>query len=292
MNNLLILIAVFAAGAVWFYILYKRDRVEPEPMKELLRVGLVGGLASGGVASAFNFAAGGISGVSVEAVMPPLTALWMATFVGFNEEAVKAAVTVLLVKKMKDFNEPVDGMIYAMTVSLGFAVFENIGYSLAGSLVEGMGTLVARSLMAVPGHIGFAAVWGYGLAMAKFEHPERSYAAVMWPYVAAGALLHALYDFIAFTQMGTPGGLAVLPLVVVLYLYALRKTDYLLARSNFLKPGQCPYCLTVNAALDAFCGRCGRSIRVENEFFMICDSCGGKTSKSALFCPQCGRKIV
>jgi RsiW-degrading membrane proteinase PrsW (M82 family) len=292
MNNLFITIAVFAAGAVWFYIVYRRDRVEPEPIKELLRVGLGGGLASGIVASAFNFVACRFTGVSMEEAMPAFTALWMSIFVGFNEEISKAAATVFLVRRLRDFNEPWDGMIYAMTVSLGFAVFENIGYSVVGAMAEGMGTLAIRSLLAVPGHIGFAALWGYGLAMAKFKYPEKTYAAVMWPYVAAGAIMHALYDFIVFSHAGTPGGLAVIPLVVVLYLYALRKTDYLLARSNFLKTGQCPYCLTLNAALDMFCGQCGKRIQVDNEFFLVCKACGAKAAKSALFCPQCGEKVL
>ena len=33
-----------------------------------------------------------------------------------------------LIYKMKDFNEPIDGIVYGVTVSLGFATLENIYY--------------------------------------------------------------------------------------------------------------------------------------------------------------------
>jgi len=42
-----------------------------------------------------------------------------AVFVGINEETWKFLATLSLVRKLPEFDEPLDGMIYAMTVALG-----------------------------------------------------------------------------------------------------------------------------------------------------------------------------
>ena len=44
------------------------------------------------------------------------------------EEGLKLLVLYHLVYKMKDFNEPIDGIVYGVTVSLGFATLENFYY--------------------------------------------------------------------------------------------------------------------------------------------------------------------
>ena len=44
------------------------------------------------------------------------------------EEGLKLAVMYFLVYKMKDFNEPIDGIVYGATVSLVFATLENFYY--------------------------------------------------------------------------------------------------------------------------------------------------------------------
>ena len=45
------------------------------------------------------------------------------------EEGLKLLVLYYFVYKMKDFNEPIDGIVYGVTVSLGFATLENIYYT-------------------------------------------------------------------------------------------------------------------------------------------------------------------
>ena len=44
------------------------------------------------------------------------------------EEGLKFLVLFFLVYKMKDFNEPMDGIVYGVCVSLGFATLENFYY--------------------------------------------------------------------------------------------------------------------------------------------------------------------
>ena len=44
------------------------------------------------------------------------------------EEGLKLSVLYYLVYNMKDFNEPMDGIVYGVTVSFGFATLENFDY--------------------------------------------------------------------------------------------------------------------------------------------------------------------
>ena len=47
------------------------------------------------------------------------------------EEGLKLSVLYYFVYKMKDFNEPMDGIVYGICVSLGFATLENFYYVLS-----------------------------------------------------------------------------------------------------------------------------------------------------------------
>lgn len=69
----------------------------------------------------------------------------------------------------KYFNEPFDGIVYAVMVSMGFAAIENIAYVSQG----GMGTAIVRAFTAVPAHATFAVLMGYFMGLAKFA-PSKS----------------------------------------------------------------------------------------------------------------------
>ena len=80
------------------------------------------------------------------------------------EETLKFCVLYFLVYKMKDFNEPIDGIVYGVTVSLGFATLENFYYVyyVSDYLDSSSRTFaIVRSFSAIPAHGVFGAVMGY-----------------------------------------------------------------------------------------------------------------------------------
>jgi RsiW-degrading membrane proteinase PrsW (M82 family) len=91
----------------------------------------------------------------------------------------------------KNFNEPFDGIVYSLTVSLGFAGLENILYVLDG----GVETAVLRMFTAVPAHASFGVLMGYFLGKAKFEHKKGHYAIYA---LAVATLFHGAYDYFWF----------------------------------------------------------------------------------------------
>ena len=76
---------------------------------------------------------------------------------GLVEEMAKFGVVLLLFFWRKEMDEPVDGLIYAMTVAMGFTAGEDFIRHIHG--VEW-----AR-LLNPPGHAMFSALWGYGLGL-------------------------------------------------------------------------------------------------------------------------------
>jgi RsiW-degrading membrane proteinase PrsW (M82 family) len=104
------------------------------------------------------------------------------------EEFFKYQVLSRYCMRHKEFDEPMDGMVYGVAASLGFATLENIFYVAGG----GLQVAVTRALTAVPGHAMMGAIMGYYAGQALIR-PNRSrsfkIAALGWPI-----LLHGLYD--------------------------------------------------------------------------------------------------
>lgn len=96
------------------------------------------------------------------------------------------------------FDEPMDGIVYGVTASLGFATFENVVYVTNG----GFAVALTRALTAVPSHAFLGAIMGYFVGRAKFE-PARRRTLLIWA-LALPTLLHGLYDWplLAATRVG------------------------------------------------------------------------------------------
>ncbi|MFW5973425.1 MAG: PrsW family glutamic-type intramembrane protease [Bacteroidota bacterium] len=289
MNILFTLLAIAIGGGIWLSILRHYDRVEPESIRHLLQVGLVGGLASVVVAALLNETARWQLGLTMDLfteVPERLGALAIfCLLVGVFEETSKAVATVYTTRRMGDLDEPVDAMIYAMTVGLGFAVFENVLYARQ----FGTDVLLARFLWPVPAHMAYSALWGYGLAKARFVFPERNRAVVMAGSVALAALIHAGANFLLFLRipLAAWGSLLVLAFLAVL---AHRRMRQLVAESPYLEPGECPDCRYFNPPNAPECTECGYPLG-DTEMFGTCP-CGLKRiPQNAERCPFCAVEL-
>lgn len=196
MMPLVILIAAAVIPAVYLLIrVYHADRLEKEPVGLLVTLVLLG---------VFSTSLAGLAEELGESFLAELfpeedliyNALLYFVIVGLAEEGFKYLVLKLRTWKSPQFNCQFDGVVYAVFVSLGFALWENIAYVLR----YGFGTAVARAITAVPGHACFGVFMGvwYGVAkryeLAGFPKESRNARrmAVLIP-----VLLHGAYDFIA-----------------------------------------------------------------------------------------------
>ena len=127
--------------------------------------------------------------------------------IGGIEEFAKLLPFLVVVLRFKAFDEPVDGIIYAAFIALGFASVENIQYLQYVTGLEMIGRGFASPLV----HIMFASIWAYYIGLAFLQ--RQRLAIVVFKYLGLAAVTHGIYDFIVIALP-----LSVLPLSALLIL--------------------------------------------------------------------------
>lgn len=197
------LIIPMIPGVIWLWIIYRTDWYEPEPKRLVLAT-----FALGIIAIAPAFGGERLAGmfypflryVESGAIAPIPMAIGCFLVIGPCEELAKFLAVRLFVYRNKEFNEPLDGIIYAAAAALGFASLENVLYVIDWHTGHVQwGALGIRSLFALPGHVIFSTTWGYALGRKKFDDSYR-----VWPMVMLAALLHGLYDFLLIYKPLSP----------------------------------------------------------------------------------------
>jgi RsiW-degrading membrane proteinase PrsW (M82 family)/ribosomal protein L40E len=274
----------------WLWIILKYDRFEREPLKTVVFVFVIGGLISIIPAAILNYMAGQMiqyqseNGFTRTYDMDKVFVFF--GFVGINEEFWKVAATVLLVRKMKAFNEPADALVYAMTVAFGFSVIENIEYTLK----LGLAGFFIRQLNAVPLHIGLAAIWGVGIAKAKFINHGK-YFLTLIPYLLLAAFLHFIYNMSTVLDI-YPALNLIIPSIIAYFLirFAIKKIRRYSQDGPFSNRLYCHHCNTVNFPDARICKKCGQAFKLE--FYELCSDCNSRVPKQALSCPKCGKELT
>lgn len=284
-------LSVSLSAGIWLFLIYRYDRFEPEPIKCVLLIGAFGGIMSSLPSALFNNVMASFLGIgnfllnTSIAEAPSVKVFLFSIFIGFNEEFWKSFTAVMILKKFKQFNEPIDALIYSMSLALGFAAFENIGYTVAG----GLGTLLIRSFTAVPLHAGLASIWGSGIARAKY-HNNGKYLITLIPYVAAAAVIHALYNYIQFINSNHPGSI-IIALIFAFFIvtYAAGRLRYFQKESPFRRSGLCQQCGILNSYFARYCKNCGSYI--VTDYYSLCVSCGARNRLGLPSCRHCGSLI-
>lgn len=196
-----VIILPMIPGVLWLWVIYRTDWYDPEPKRLILATFGLGLLA---ILPAFagerlaelvypSFRALEQASLSEKAPMVPVL-VGCFLVVGPCEEVAKFLAVRLFVFRRPEFDEPLDGIIYAAAAALGFASLENVLYVVdwhTGHLH--WRALGVRSLLALPGHVIFSTTWGYALGRKRFAPRFR-----VWPMVMGAAALHGLYDFLLF----------------------------------------------------------------------------------------------
>lgn len=218
----LLLLALAPAIILMMYV-YFRDKYEKEPIKLILKGILLGALIIFPVGLIENYIIGFGSG---------LGKISKAAFDGFVmagavEEVFKFLMVFILIWRNPNFNEKFDGIVYAVSVSMGFAAIENLFYVFSNNSMQ-VGLL--RAFTAVPGHTIFGVVMGFYLGLARFSTQHR--AKWLLKAIAIPWLLHGTYDFIIMS--GHPVLLlSFVPFLIFMYRYGLKRMRELNEQSYF-----------------------------------------------------------
>lgn len=246
---LLVCAALIPAVALCIYI-FKKDRVEKEPIGLLLGLLFLGGLIC--------FPAAEIEGVLFDIfdmIFSPFTVeyegelyLLGTTFKVYNackyfigvalvEEGLKFLILFFFTRKNKNFNSLFDGLIYAVFVSLGFAALENVFYVVENGWINAL----MRAVMSVPGHMFFAVLMGYYYSLWHMYEKARqqeqslkkagliSHGAIEFSgntylllSLSIPILAHGLYDYCC-TLGTTLATISLYAFIIFLYIYCFKK---------------------------------------------------------------------
>lgn len=224
MQITLILISALTPVAVLLWYIYRKDKVQPEPTKWLLKA-FGFGILSVFFSFVFSIPATLLLGMEIDASTYTSVSKAIAdafALASIPEELSKFIMLWLLLRKNPHFDEKFDGIVYAVCIGMGFAGIENVMY-LAGGIEDGswIGIGISRALFSIPGHFFFAVLMGYYYSLYYFGIDRSPKAKAM--ILVAPILAHGLFDGILFC-MNVDEGLALICLLLFLYFFnKLRK---------------------------------------------------------------------
>ncbi len=201
--NLILIVAAVIPAVFLMLKAYRSDRLEPESPALLWRL-FKAGVFSSLIALVLERVGSLLLGVVADQGTTRYNVLLYFVVVALSEEGAKYFLLRRNTWNSPEFNCQYDGVVYAVFVSLGFALWENISYVLQ----YGFSTAFVRAVTAIPGHACFGVFMGvfYGLARReanwKQDGLSRLYRilAVLLP-----VLLHGAYDYIASMESAGSG---------------------------------------------------------------------------------------
>jgi len=193
MDPELLILPVIVPVIFWAAYHYHKDRHLPEPPGNLLLcfvLGLLAALISKGLYMALE-----PMGLRLDAVHLAQTnglALFAYSLlaIGPIEELAKMLPFLLVVLRLPHFDEPLDGLVYASFIALGYAAVENYHYLDFLSGTEA----AARGFAGPVIHILFASIWAHWITRAHLAGRPILKDALAGLALAAG--LHGIYDYL------------------------------------------------------------------------------------------------
>jgi RsiW-degrading membrane proteinase PrsW (M82 family) len=194
----LVLIAAAVIPAVFLMVkVYQSDRLEKESrqlMWQLVKAGILSSLLAMVAERILSY----VLDETVAQSSAAYDVLLYFIVVAVSEECCKYLMLKRNTWRSPEFNCMFDGVVYAVFVSLGFGLWENISYV----LTYGLSTAIVRAVTAIPGHACFGVFMGVFYAISKKYEVEgmasdsRTYRVLS---VLVPVLLHGAYDYIAST---------------------------------------------------------------------------------------------
>ncbi|MFC4404331.1 glutamic-type intramembrane protease PrsW [Gracilibacillus xinjiangensis] len=187
---------------------YLKDEYELEPVYAIFRTFLYGAL--------LVFPIMFIQYAFVEEGLAQSPFIRSYLLYGLLEEFFKWFIFLFTTYKYSKFSNVYDGIVYGVSISLGFATIENLLYLFA----HGIEYAFSRAIFPVSSHALFGVIMGYYMGRAKFKSNRSSFHLLLAFFIPV--LLHGTYDFILVT-VTRAWVYCLVPFMIALWLYSLRK---------------------------------------------------------------------
>tara|TARA_B100000768_G_C11172207_1_gene329215 strand:- start:170 stop:847 length:678 start_codon:yes stop_codon:yes gene_type:complete len=199
------ILAVLPPLLIAFYI-YKQDKFDKEPKELILKSFLFGCLSV-------------IPIVILELIFNENIFsnyfVYMFCGVALVEEGMKYFFLKKYLFNKPEFDEPFDGIVYAVMVSLGFATIENLVYVFIYYPDQQISIAIQRMISAIPLHASCGVIMGYYVGLAKFSSSSRI---LLLKGVFFATMLHAIYNYFILLENGVYSILSVSALILGIYL--------------------------------------------------------------------------
>lgn len=218
-----LILAIAPGVAISAYIIFK-DQYNREPRRHLIISFLLGMLSILPALGLEIIAQQIVSNIPTFFKSTAGIAINAYLFVALPEEIWKFFMLFWYAYRKKEFDEPFDGIVYAVMVGMGFASVENISYVSQYGLMTG----IMRLFLAVPAHASFSIIMGYFMGKARFSPQKEAFLlflGVFWAIV-----FHGSYDFFLFLQENHKTGADNTSLLMFLGALASLMTGILLSK--------------------------------------------------------------
>ncbi len=222
---LLVLVAAAPSLALLAYF-YLRDRYEREPLGHVIAAYLLGAFAM--------LAAQGMETTIADFV----SVEWLHTggeaarvfeafvLAGAVEELAKWVMVFAAVYAWREFDEPLDGLLYGVAIALGFATLENLFFLSS----RGLDIAWQRAIFAVPAHALFGGAMGYYAGRAKFvlpmdPHRRRRFWRAIVSSLVLPVVFHGAYDFALLHGLGWRAWVSISLLSLGFWIFVLRRVQ-------------------------------------------------------------------
>ncbi len=197
---------------VW---IYKKDKYDKEPIRNIVKFYVMGILIS-------------FIAMMIEKVLLGTTDInnicTAFIVVALTEEILKWIVLTKILFKENKFNEKLDGIIYSVVVSLGFASIENIMYMIIEEYELMYRVGMMRAIISIPAHIMFGIIMGYYISKAKFDDTKIKMIEYKIKALIIPIILHGVFDFILMIEKGW-SIIVFIVYIGFLYFTSLKKLD-------------------------------------------------------------------
>lgn len=218
MQQGLLLLPVVLPILFWSGYHYHKDRHLPEPAGNLLLcfgLGLLAAALSKGIYIALGPLGLRYDAVALAANDGAALFAFAMLAIGPIEEFSKMLPFLIVVMRFREYDEPLDGIIYASFIALGYAAVENYLYLDFMSGIEA----IARGFAGPVIHIVFASIWAYWITRARLAGRPLVLPALMGFLLAAS--LHGMYDFLVLRYPVTALPTAA-AMITVIWVWRLR----------------------------------------------------------------------
>jgi RsiW-degrading membrane proteinase PrsW (M82 family) len=197
-------ILALVPAALWLALFYLQDVREPEPKGLVLAVFVLGALVARAVGTPLIEEVFHAS--SWLATSPLIHILGAILVIGFTQQFLIYAVVRYSVYNSAEFDERVDGIVYATAAALGYATMVNVEYVVQSGGVD-LAAGVIRIAVTALALASFGGLVGYFLGRCKFEDEPFWW---MPAGLALAAVLDGLFTYfrgeVTTTAVGWMGG--------------------------------------------------------------------------------------